>query len=83
MPMASGSPSPSPKRSSTGSGASDPQSDGLTAASQFRSHPVIEVLKARIGKPGVTSSEAAQRRLPRLASVDTLIDGFGRPMQEF
>jgi maleate cis-trans isomerase len=34
-------------------------------------------------KPVVTSSQAALRRLLRLAGVDTLIDGFGRLMQEF
>lgn len=32
----------------------------------------------RIGKPVVTSTQAALSRLLRLASVDTLIDGFGQ-----
>jgi maleate cis-trans isomerase len=47
------------------------------------SHPVIEELEARIGEPVVTSTQAALWRLLRLAGVDTLIDGFGRLMQEF
>jgi hypothetical protein len=34
-------------------------------------------------KPVVTSTQAALWRLLRLAGVDTLIDGFGRLMQEF
>ena len=37
----------------------------------------------RIGKPVVTSTQATLSRLPRLAGVDTLIDDFGRLMQEF
>ena len=65
-------------------GAWDPQSDGLIAAClNFRSHPVIEELEARIGKPVVTSTQVALRRLLRLARLDTLIDGFGRLMREF
>jgi len=46
-------------------------------------HPVIEELEARIGKPVVTSTQVALRRLLRLARLDTLIDGFGRLMREF
>jgi maleate cis-trans isomerase len=34
-------------------------------------------------KPVVTSTQAALWQLLRLAGVDTLIDGFGRLMQEF
>ena len=55
----------------------------LPRCSPGRSHPVIEELEARIGKPVVTSTQATLSRLPRLAGVDTLIDDFGRLMQEF
>jgi maleate cis-trans isomerase len=37
----------------------------------------------RIGKPVVTSTQAALWRFLRLAGVDTLIDGCGRLLQEF
>ena len=43
----------------------------------FRSHPVIEELEARIGKPIVTSTQVALWRLLRLAGVYTLTDSFG------
>jgi maleate isomerase len=55
----------------------------LPRCSPGRSHPVIEELEVRIGKPVVTSTQATLSRLPRLAGVDTLIDDFGRLMQEF
>jgi hypothetical protein len=37
----------------------------------------------RIDKPAAASTQVALRRLLRLAGVDTLIDGFGRLIQEF
>jgi nucleoside 2-deoxyribosyltransferase len=55
----------------------------LSTIAETADHPVIEELEARIGKPVVTSTQAALWRLLRLAGVDTLIDGFGRLMQEF
>jgi hypothetical protein len=36
----------------------------------------------RIRNPATASTQLALRRLLRLAAVDTLIDGFGRLMQE-
>jgi len=65
-------------------GAWDPRSDGLIAAClNFRSHPIIEALEARIGKPVVTSTQAVLWRLLRLAGVDAPIHGFGRLLREF
>jgi len=61
----------------------EPQSDGLIAAClNFRSHPIIDALEARIGKPVVTSTQAVLWRLLRLAGVDTPIHGFGRLLRE-
>jgi hypothetical protein len=61
----------------------DPQSDGLIVAClNFRSHPIIDALEARIGKPVVTSTQAVLWRLLRLADVETSIDGFGRLLRE-
>src|SRR5215472_2432977 len=61
----------------------DPQSDGLIAAClNFRSHPIIDALEARIGRPVVTSTQAVLWRLLRLAGVDTPIHGFGRLLRE-
>ena len=61
----------------------DPQSDGLIAAClNFRSHPIIDALEARIGKPVVTSTQAVLWHLLRLAGVDTLIHGYGRLLRE-
>jgi len=61
----------------------DPQSDGLIAAClNFRSHPIIEALEARIGKPVITSTQAVLWRLLRLAGVETPIHGFGRLLRE-
>jgi maleate isomerase len=61
----------------------DPQSDGLIAAClNFRSHPIIETLEARIGKPVVTSTQAVLWRLLRLAGVKTPIAGFGRLLRQ-
>jgi maleate isomerase len=61
----------------------DPQSDGLIAAClNFRSHPIIDALEARIGKPVVTSTQAVLWHLLRLAGVDAPIHGFGRLLRE-
>ena len=61
----------------------DPQSDGLIAAClNFRSHPIIDALEARIGKPVVTSTQAVLWHLLRLAGVDTPIHGYGRLLRE-
>ena len=61
----------------------DPQSDGLIAAClNFRSHPIIDALEARIGKPVVTSTQAVLWHLLRLAGVETPIHGFGRLLRE-
>jgi maleate isomerase len=64
-------------------GAWDPQSDGLIAAClDFRSHPIIDALEARIGKPVVTSTQAVLWHLLRLAGVKTPIPGFGRLLRQ-
>lgn len=64
-------------------GAWDPQSDGIVAAClNFRSHPIIEALEARIGKPVVTATQAVLWRLLRLAGVTAPIAGFGRLLRE-
>jgi len=61
----------------------NPQSDGLIAAClNFRSHPIIEEIEARIGKPVVTSTQAVLWRLLRLAGITTPIYGFGRLLRE-
>jgi maleate isomerase len=53
-------------------------SDELIAVCvNFRSHLVIDALKARIGKPVVTSTQAVLWRLFRLAGINTPIHGFG------
>ena len=64
-------------------GARDPQSDGIAVAClNFRSHPIIDALEARIGKPVVTSTQAVLWHLLRLAGVNTPIHGFGRLLRE-
>jgi maleate isomerase len=64
-------------------GAWDPQSDGLIAAClNFRSHPILDTLEARIGKPVVTATQAVLWHLMRLAGVETPIRGFGRLLRE-
>jgi maleate isomerase len=61
----------------------DPLSDGLIAAClNFRTHPIIEAVEARIGKPVVTSTQAVLWHLLRLAGVETPIPGFGRLLRE-
>jgi maleate isomerase len=60
----------------------DPKSDGLIAAClNFRSHPIINALEARIGKPVVTSTQAVLWHLLRLAGVEMPIHRFGRLLQ--
>jgi len=61
----------------------DPQSDGLIAAClNFRSHPIIDAIEARIGKPVVTSTQAVLWHLLRLAGVASPVHGFGRLLRE-
>jgi len=60
-------------------GAWDPASDGIIIAClNFRSHPIIHALEARIGKPVVTSTQATLWHVLRLAGVATPIPGYGR-----
>jgi maleate isomerase len=64
-------------------GAWDPASDGLVIAClNFRSHPIIDALEARIGKPVVTSTQATLWHVLRLAGVTTPIPGYGRLLRE-
>jgi len=64
-------------------GAWDPASDGIIIAClNFRSHPIIDVLEARIGKPVVTSTQATLWHVLRLAGVTTPIPGYGRLLRE-
>jgi maleate isomerase len=59
-------------------GAWDPASDGLVIAClNFRSHPVIEEIEARTGKPVVTSTQATLWHALRLAGIDDPIAGYG------
>jgi maleate isomerase len=64
-------------------GAWDPASDGMIIAClNFRSHPIIDQLEARIGKPVVTSTQATLWHVLRLAGVATPIPGYGRLLRE-
>ena len=64
-------------------GAWDPASDGIIIAClNFRSHPIIEELEARTGKPVVTSTQATLWHVLRLAEVATPIPGYGRLLRE-
>ena len=64
-------------------GAWDPASDGMIIAClNFRSHPIIDALEARIGKPVVTSTQATLWHVLRLAGIDTPIPGYGRLLRE-
>jgi maleate isomerase len=64
-------------------GAWDPASDGvIIACLNFRSHPIIDALEERIGKPVVTSTQATLWHVLRLAGVDTPIPGYGRLFRE-
>lgn len=65
-------------------GAWDPQSDGMIIAClNFRSHPIIDALEARIGKPVITSTQATLWHVLRLAGVATPIPGYGRLLREY
>ena len=65
-------------------GAWDPASDGLIIAClNFRSHPIIDELERRTGKPVVTSTQATLWHVLRLAGVATPIPGYGRLLREF
>src|SRR5205085_3814524 len=62
----------------------DPASDGLIIAClNFRSHPIIDALESRIGKPVVTSTQATLWHVLRLAGVAAPIPGYGRLLREF
>jgi maleate isomerase len=62
----------------------DPDSDGLVAAClNFRSHPVIDEIEARTGKPVITSTQAVLWHALRLAGVTAKIEGYGRLLREF
>ena len=64
-------------------GAWDPASDGvIIACLNFRSHPIIDELEARTGKPVVTSTQATLWHVLRLAGVDAPISGYGRLLRE-
>lgn len=64
-------------------GAWDPASDGvIIACLNFRSHPIIDELESRIGKPVVTSTQATLWHVLRLAGVETPIPGYGRLLRE-
>ena len=64
-------------------GAWDPESDGvIIACLNFRSHPIIDELESRIGKPVVTSTQATLWHVLRLAGVDSPIPGHGRLLRE-
>lgn len=64
-------------------GAWDPASDGIIIAClNFRSHPMIDELENRIGKPVVTSTQATLWHVLRLAGVATPILGYGRLLRE-
>jgi maleate isomerase len=65
-------------------GAWDPDSDGIIIAClNFRSHPIIDELEARTGKPVVTSTQATLWHVLRLAGVTTPVPGYGRLLREF
>jgi len=64
-------------------GAWDPASDGIIIAClNFRSHPIIDALEARIGKPVVTSTQATLWHVLRLAGIATPIPGYGRLLRD-
>src|ERR1051325_266422 len=64
-------------------GAWDAASDGtIIACLNFRSHPIIDELERRTGKPVVTSTQAALWHVLRLAGVDAPIAGYGRLLRE-
>jgi maleate isomerase len=64
-------------------GAWDPARDGIIIAClNFRSHPIIDALEARIGKPVITSTQATLWHVLRLAGADAPIAGYGRLLRE-
>src|SRR5712671_2790060 len=64
-------------------GAWDADSDGMIIAClNFRSHPIIDELEVRIGKPVVTSTQATLWHVLRLAGVKAPIAGYGRLLRE-
>ena len=64
-------------------GAWDPASDGIIIAClNFRSHPIIDALEARIGKPVVASTQATLWHVLRLAGIDAPIAGYGRLLRD-
>jgi maleate isomerase len=65
-------------------GAWAPASDGvIIACLNFRSHPIIDELESRIGKPVVTSTQATLWHVLRLAGAAAPIPGYGRLLREF
>ena len=61
----------------------DPTADGvIIACLNFRSHPIIDALESRIGKPVVTSTQATLWHVLRLAGVDAPILGYGHLLRE-
>jgi maleate isomerase len=61
----------------------DPSSDGMIIAClNFRSHPIIDELERRTGKPVVTSTQATLWHVLRLAGVTQPIAGYGRLLRE-
>ena len=64
-------------------GAWDAASDGtIIACLNFRSHPIIDTLERRTGKPVVTSTQATLWHVLRLAGVSAAISGYGRLLRE-
>ncbi len=64
-------------------GAWDPASDGtIIACLNFRSHPIIDELERRTGKPVVTSTQATLWHVLRLAGVTAPLPGYGRLLRE-
>jgi maleate isomerase len=64
-------------------GAWNPASDGtIIACLNFRSHPIIDELERRTGKPVVTSTQATLWHVLRLAGVAAPIPGYGRLLRE-
>ena len=61
----------------------DPAADGMIIAClNFRSHPIIDELERRIGKPVVTSTQATLWHVLRIAGVTAPINGYGRLLRE-
>ena len=83
-PTGSAWPSRARKRSSIWRSAPGTRtSDGIIIAClNFRSHPIIDELEARTGKPVVTSTQATLWHVLRLAGVETPIPGYGRLLRE-